>query len=178
MFIDINTIGREKVSFDRDLALPGLEGAGGETVKVVRAHMSGEARREGRGVRLEARLEARLEMPCSRCLEALALDLDAEIRRTLIAEPGEGDEQTPRVPDDEDDEETLRVAEGKVSLEEIATEQLYLSLPLKAVCSTNCKGLCPECGANRNLGACGCRTEDVDPRLAPLLEFRRRSERS
>lgn len=177
MFLDINTIGREGVSFDRDLDLADLEGTGGETLEVVRARLSGTAVRAGRGVELVARLVAGLATPCSRCLEPVGFEVDAEFRRELIAEPAEGDEDTPRVPDDEDDDETLRVAGGKLRLEDVATEQIYLSLPLKPVCDAGCKGLCPECGANRNLGDCGCRTEDVDPRLAPLLEFRRRRDR-
>lgn len=177
MLLDINTIGREKVYFDRELELPELEGTGGEAVKVVRARLSGEAMRAGRGVAMRCRLEARLEVPCSRCLEAVSLNVDAEIARTLIAEPGEEDLDASRVPEDEDDDETLRAAGGKVRLEEIATEQIYLSLPLKPICRPDCGGLCPKCGANRNLGACGCRAEEIDPRLAPLLEFRRRRER-
>ena len=74
-----------------------------------------------------------------------------------------------------DDEASILVApEGKIGLEDVATEQLYLNLPLKPICSPACKGLCPECGTNRNLGACECVTEDVDPRLAPLLPFKKK----
>ena len=63
-------------------------------------------------------------------------------------------------------------------LEEIAVEQLYLNLPLKPICTPSCKGLCAECGTNRNLGGCTCVTEDVDPRLAPLLPFKRKLQGS
>lgn len=178
MFLDINTIGREKVFIDEHLDLPALEWAAGEALEVLRVRLKGEAAREGRGVELIARLDARLEVACSRCLEAFTFDVNVDVKRILIAEPADGDETTPRVPVDDDDEETLRVPGGRALLEDVAAEQIYLSLPLKPVCSTACKGLCPQCGANRNIGTCGCRSEDIDPRLAPLLEFKRRSESS
>ncbi|MCX5794724.1 MAG: DUF177 domain-containing protein [Elusimicrobia bacterium] len=41
-----------------------------------------------------------------------------------------------------------------------ATEEvrqaLVLALPDHARCRSDCKGLCPKCGANRNVEACGC----------------------
>jgi uncharacterized protein len=59
----------------------------------------------------------------------------------------------------------------------MVTEQLYLGLPLKPICSPDCRGLCPSCGANRNTDPCDCADEPIDPRLAPLLRFRQRKTR-
>jgi uncharacterized protein len=36
-------------------------------------------------------------------------------------------------------------------------EDIILRLPLKNLCSEDCKGLCPKCGKNLNEGACGCK---------------------
>jgi uncharacterized protein len=72
----------------------------------------------------------------------------------------------------------LVVPEGKIALEEVATEQLYLNLPLKPICSPACRGLCPACGVNRNTTSCACEGKDLDPRLAPLLQFRKKIEES
>jgi uncharacterized protein len=36
------------------------------------------------------------------------------------------------------------------------------------LCSTECKGICPHCGANRNRSECSCSDDPVDPRLAEL----------
>jgi uncharacterized protein len=47
-----------------------------------------------------------------------------------------------------------------IDLPEIAREQIYLLLPLKPLCREMCAGLCPRCGANRNLETCGC-SEDL-----------------
>ncbi|MDR1884920.1 MAG: DUF177 domain-containing protein [Synergistaceae bacterium] len=36
------------------------------------------------------------------------------------------------------------------------------------MCSDDCKGLCPFCGANLNDSGCCCREENTDPRLEVL----------
>jgi uncharacterized protein len=43
-----------------------------------------------------------------------------------------------------------------LELADIIREQLLLQLPMQRVCSAECKGICPVCGANRNDGACKC----------------------
>jgi uncharacterized protein len=50
-------------------------------------------------------------------------------------------------------------------------EQLFLTIPMKRLCREDCGGLCPSCGANRNLTPCECTAEDLDPRLAPLKDL-------
>jgi uncharacterized protein len=51
-------------------------------------------------------------------------------------------------------------------------EQMYLALPMKPLCRDDCRGLCPTCGANLNLAACGCKNEWEDPRLAVLRKLK------
>jgi uncharacterized protein len=47
-------------------------------------------------------------------------------------------------------------------------EQFMLALPMKPLHSEDCRGLCPECGANLNRTECGHKPAWEDPRLAPL----------
>jgi len=35
-------------------------------------------------------------------------------------------------------------------------EEIILDYPIKPLCSVDCKGLCPKCGANLNEGGCHC----------------------
>ena len=37
-------------------------------------------------------------------------------------------------------------------------EEIMLDYPIKPLCKTDCKGLCPECGKNLNEGGCPCAT--------------------
>ncbi len=46
-----------------------------------------------------------------------------------------------------------------------------LSVPMKPLCSDECKGICPSCGANLNAAGCGCRIERVDDRMAALKKY-------
>ena len=63
--------------------------------------------------------------------------------------------------------------DGKViDLDPIVREQLLLALPMSAVCTEDCKGLCTVCGQNLNEKQCGCDTRQVDPRLAALKNIK------
>lgn len=56
----------------------------------------------------------------------------------------------------EEDVEKLYLQEPEVDLDEILREQIYLNLPLQFTCSSSCKGICPDCGGNRNFKKCDC----------------------
>jgi len=169
MFIDINTLGPDGEGFDRSLHLRDLEGPSRERIDDVEIHLSGTIVPAGSGARLDGSVEGTVLLQCSRCLEMfpwkVAARFDLAVRRT---------EESAR-PLTEDEAASILVApEGWVGLEELATEQVYLNLPLKPVCTPGCRGLCPTCGINKNLSTCSCTTEVVDPRLAPLLPFRKK----
>jgi uncharacterized protein len=172
MFIDINTIGPEGLAFERSVRLEGLEGPSRERIPAVHASLAGSVSPGPRGPRLAGRLDTTVPLTCSRCLESFPLGIRSEFELAVIRR--EADPAETETASDDDEVETLVAPEGKIGLEDLAREQLYLSLPLKPVCRPDCKGLCPSCGVNRNQGSCACATEDVDPRLAPLLQFRRK----
>ena len=46
-----------------------------------------------------------------------------------------------------------------------------LELPTKVLCKEDCKGLCPKCGKDLNLGSCDCKTKDIDPRWQALSDL-------
>ena len=54
---------------------------------------------------------------------------------------------------------------------ELLRDELLAGQPMKNLCKTDCKGLCPKCGANLNEGECGCERFIVDPRLAALQQL-------
>ena len=70
----------------------------------------------------------------------------------------------------EEDDEILLLEDGKVDVGELAREAFILDMYTKTLCSEDCKGLCPRCGADLNLGPCSCKKE-VDPRLAVLAKL-------
>ena len=50
-------------------------------------------------------------------------------------------------------------------------DNFYLNLPLISVCKPDCKGLCPVCGANRNVTGCGCLQTDTENPFSVLKDL-------
>ncbi len=126
----------------------------------------------GERLLVKGEVHALLELSCGRCLEVFRYRVDVEFM----------DEYLPmKVLEQEDDEVELSQEEvnlafyGEViTTEEIYLEKVYLALPMKPLCSQGCKGLCPRCGINLNLGSCGCSREELDPRWEALKALRNR----
>jgi uncharacterized protein len=47
-----------------------------------------------------------------------------------------------------------------------------LAVPMKKLCSEDCKGLCYKCGKNLNEGDCTCDKNDNDARWLPLMDLK------
>jgi uncharacterized protein len=172
MFLDINKIEPEGQRIDVDLALGSLSGPGGDDVIVASAHLGGHARPRQGAVELDARLVATLELSCSRCLARFEHGISVPFFLVLVPDPLD-DGPARKAEIEERDIARFHADEGRASLADIAVEQIYLHLPLKAICRPDCRGLCPECGTDRNQGRCDCEQAHLDPRLAPLLELKK-----
>ena len=69
----------------------------------------------------------------------------------------------------EENDEIVLLKDGEfVDVEDLARTAFILGMDTKILCSEDCKGLCPRCGADLNLGPCSCKVKEVDPRLAVL----------
>ena len=111
-------------------------------------------------------VRARLEVACGRCLEPFEVPVDSafDLRYVPITEnTGEGEQEI-----GEDDLATTFYREGMLDLIDLMREQFVLALPMKPLCTEECRGLCPECGTNLNKGQCDCSPRWEDPRLATL----------
>ena len=73
--------------------------------------------------------------------------------------------------DEELDDAYLIAPQGVLDLADRASADLLLDLPQVLVCRADCKGLCPQCGADLNQTNCGCRRPNVDPRLEKINEL-------
>jgi len=51
-------------------------------------------------------------------------------------------------------------------------EDIILELPQRALCQTDCRGLCPVCGKDLNEGACGCKVTREDTRWQALDQLK------
>ena len=121
--------------------------------------VSGTVRNTAGALVLEGVAETTLELACDRCLKPFSQVLKLPVT-TLLAEELE----------DEENDEIVLLENGHADLTEFFTTALVLSMDAKHVCSEDCKGLCPTCGADLNNGPCNCGKE-IDPRLAVLAQL-------
>jgi uncharacterized protein len=120
-------------------------------------------------IRLRARFSGTFEQLCARCVDPVVQPLEGEF--DLIFRPGGVDDEPGERAITEDETEIGYYEESGLLLEDAVREQVLLTLPARTLCREDCKGLCPHCGANRNLTSCECVEKPVDPRLAVLAEI-------
>jgi len=96
--------------------------------------------------------------PCRRCLGPVRGELGAQVQELFEARPRDG--------------ESYPLQHDRIDLEPLAREALTLELPLAPLCSEDCRGLCATCGADLNLGDCGCPVITADLRWAALDALR------
>lgn len=97
---------------------------------------------------------------CARCLTEFENTSEAKFE-AVVGKSREND-------DDESDEIKLVMEDGCVNLDETIKQMIYLSMPMKAICSKDCKGICPKCGVNLNIEKCKCENNITDPRFEKL----------
>lgn len=124
---------------------------------------------------LDLRLETRASVECDRCLKPFDLELEGRIQLMVIERherPSRGAESVEERELTEDELGVLEVVGESLDTTPIVREQILLELPAKPLCREDCAGLCPACGADLNLGACGCESRVIDPRWAALEAMR------
>lgn len=123
-------------------------------------------------VEIEGRLQGNVRLCCDRCLEPYLLALELPYRLSAVVEEAEAVEKNGDGREGEFEEsKLLELASPCLDLDELARQQLLLALPEKRLCSTDCAGLCPHCGTNRNQSPCGCAQGAVDSPFAVLAKL-------
>ena len=107
----------------------------------------------GKRISTEGSVSTRLLLRCDRCLEPYSWDLSKDFRIFLSLSPFNGGVDVELSKDDLN----LEFTQGNfLELEQVIKEQIILSLPMKTLCSAECRGLCATCGSNLNVETCSC----------------------
>jgi uncharacterized protein len=121
------------------------------------------------GVLADANVWGEIQIECGRCLtevtQPLEFPFSEEYYQTVVVNTGAA------LPKPEEPDVFLIDETHKLDLGEAMREYALLSVPMLPLCREDCKGLCPECGANLNDEECGCDTEQADERLAVLKQL-------
>lgn len=113
--------------------------------------ISGEVVNESANVVIRGKIKCCKQFNCDRCL--------SESTENQIHEF-------------EEEIDGAEIVEDLIDITELVKDNLIASQPIQSLCKADCKGLCPVCGQNLNDGECNCERLNVDPRLAPLMNFK------
>jgi uncharacterized protein len=142
-------------------------GGQGEAYRITApVHLAFDIHKDKEKFRLVGTVRTELELDCSRCLEPFRLPLDAAFEMRYLPSSEASTEPEREMADE--DLETSYYRDDQIDLNDLLREQFYLALPMKPLCSEECRGLCPQCGTNLNEGSCDCAPRWEDPRLAAL----------
>ena len=142
-----------------------------ERVKLsAAAEVNGKIRLAGNEVFVNGHVDARAQVECDRCLKPVEVPVNADFELEYIS----GSEyETSAAAELTEAEMSVSVFDGKaIDVDEIVKEQILLTVPTRMLCREDCKGICPECGTDRNTGECSCVTSDIDPRWAALKKLK------
>jgi len=128
--------------------------------------------RHGSRVLVRGRVRGGLALECSRCLKGFSFPLDVNLETSFETE-GEGasDTDDERSPDEMD---IQHIEKGCIDLRDFLAEQIHLAVPVKTLCSEECRGLCSRCGADLSNGDCSCEEQQTDARWDALKQLKER----
>lgn len=139
------------------LRVPGQEYPIREEIQIEDFELSGDpmhfegVRLEGVMVGAEERVNVRAEVSatlrsrCVRCLEDVEMPVEATMDAVFARQK------------DPDDPDLYGFEASTIELTDAVRDALILEIPIRILCSEDCKGLCPVCGVDRNKGTCTCR---------------------
>lgn len=164
--IDVDhLIGQPGSSAHHRFAAP-IEGLGTELARVRDdVPLEGDLLLEAlvEGILVSGSLRGSLALRCARCLTEFDQPLAVEVHEMFVPDPEPDTDDYPLDP------------EGSIDLDQMIRDVIGVELPFSPLCRSDCQGLCPVCGGDRNLDECPGHAE-VDPRwaalehLAPLLD--------
>jgi uncharacterized protein len=104
--------------------------------------------------------EGKVILPCARCLEDVVVDLRGEIQEQFSL-PGITEPDFELI--DQVEPREAAFADQTLNVSELVRQQLLVSLPLRALCRPDCRGICPGCGVNLDQERCQCSAAQTDP---------------
>lgn len=155
-----------EISVDGDISLSDINFLGEDFVFETPLHIKGNIVNNGKALELNAVCTGIVKVHCARCMKELDQDVNFKVKEFFVQSDGEND----------DDNEDVVFFEGyNIDVKDIVVNHFLMNVSGKYLCSEDCKGLCPKCGADLNLGDCGCKNDDIDPRWAALADIMNRS---
>lgn len=110
-------------------------------------------------VHIEGDVSLVLAIPCDRCLEPVDRAVNFRVDTDVDF-------------DTENSGDDMSIAEGYViDTDKLLYSEILMALPMKNLCSEDCRGICRKCGTNLNRQTCDCDTFVPDPRMSVIKDI-------
>ena len=120
-------------------------------------------------IRVKGHLNVTMATECDRCLEDAAFPIDQDF--DLFYRPAVIEGGSHELPIDEGESEMGFYEGSGLELTDLICEQVLLALPMQRTCREDCRGICPNCGQDRNRAQCACQPRPTDDRWAALRDL-------
>jgi uncharacterized protein len=170
MFLSIKQIEPAGLRVEREVHPARITDPDGRPIPFGPVRLEGWVTPRGSRFRFRGSFAASGTFECARCLEPTQIQLQADFdllyARQAPEAPAAGDVEAAEAA-----QAFMPLCEEGIDLLALVSEQIYLNMPLKPLCSPSCRGLCPQCGANRNAAECGCSERGgLEPGVSPARE--------
>ena len=130
------------------------------------------ALREYDHLRVEGNVKVTASLTCSRCLAEYETSIDSNL--TIIFRRGTPDEAVLEEETELSEQDLISsvYCGDEIDLTHELEEQIAMDVPFRPLCGEDCKGLCPECGADLNLSTCSCSGKQFNFKFSALKDFK------
>lgn len=167
MIIAVEELLEHPVRFNEVFEPGHIDYATGDLTQVAGLNVRGTASLLDKEIHLRGRLGTEIEVICARCLDPIRQAVEREF--DLFYHPLEDCPREDELQVPPGEEELGFYRDGALLLEDVAREQVLLTLPMRSICREDCRGLCVQCGCNLNREPCSCPRKEIDPRWEGLL---------
>lgn len=131
----------------------------------------------GRHVVARGSFSTAIELECARCLEKFRVEVASPIEEELELPVGLVEQEAEKAEGPVEEESERLFVDNILDLTELLRQDILLAVPIKPVCSEDCKGLCPHCGKNLNQGPCECPPGEIGSALVELRSLLEEEEK-
>lgn len=115
-----------------------------DPVSFFDVRLVGELHGSGQSVSIRGEVTATIASRCANCLKDISFPVSAEVDEIFVRQ------------EDAEGEDQYLLSGSRLNPHDMIREALLLALPMRYLCSEDCRGLCPGCGANLNDTLCTC----------------------
>lgn len=108
---------------------------------------------------------------CDRCAKEFQSVIKSNYRMVYLFRVNYDDEES-----EKEEVVFIHPETDKIELDKDIRDYAVLAVPMKNLCSDDCKGLCPKCGKNLNDDHCSCTEENIDPRWEPIQKLKSKNK--